>query len=240
MKKLYPVMLSASALFALRRSERERGFDPVTGLTVPTLSRYILIAGVILIALALLFHCRTFSTGRPHFRDQFAVPKRAVAVIVVGCFFLIGGGVWMGGQAVIQQTGAASLAAGVLAVATGGGFLLLTRQMRQGTVDSVAAFLPALFFAALWLLSLYLPAGSDPVLARYWLPILAVSVNAGAFAQLAGFCRKETRVRTFGVTARLAVVLSLAATAMAEMPSVILLLGCAVIFSVFIVLAEET
>lgn len=241
MKKLNPIWFSAFALYLIRRSERIRGFDPDTGLTIPVFSRYTLIAGVILTALALIYHCRALPKARPHFTEHFTAPTgRATFAWVISCFFLIGGGALLGYQAVLAHEGAAALAAAVLAVITGGSFLVLAQQLRRGTAGNVLPLLPSLFFAALWLLRLYLPAGSDPVLARYWLPILAAAVDAYAFAQLAGFCRRETGVRSFGIVARFAIILSCATTAMADAPSVLIFLGCAGILGVFLALETDS
>ena len=158
---------------------------------------------------------------------------------MLGSFLYMGGGVWLGIKTVTEQAGIASLVTAALAVVAGCGFLVLTRQMGNGEADSVTPLLPGLFFSAFWMLSLYLPTGSDPVLARYWLPILAAAMQAYALAQLSGFFRKETRPRSFGFTAQVAVMLCIAAMAEPNLRFTPLFLGSAVVMSAFFALELE-
>ncbi|MBR3704154.1 MAG: hypothetical protein IKM11_01515, partial [Oscillospiraceae bacterium] len=66
-------------------------------------------------------------------------------------------------------------------------------------------------------------------------PILAAAVSAYALAQLAGFFRAETRVRTFRFVASYAVTLCIAALAELNAHS-ILFAACALLLSVFLAL----
>ncbi len=135
----------------------------------------------------------------------------------------------------------AAMAAGILAVAAAGGFLLLVRQLRAGGTAGVLPLLPAMFFAVFFVLTVYLPAGADPVLARYYLPVLAASAAAYALSQLAGFLRRESSARSFVWTADCAVILCLAAMADSlSSPGLLLLYaGCALLLSVFLLLRRE-
>ena len=105
----------------------------------------------------------------------------------------------------------------------------------------VLPLLPAMFFAVFFVLTVYLPAGADPVLARYYLPVLAASVTAYALSQLAGFLRRESSARSFVWTADCAVILCLAAMADSlSSPGLLLLYaGCALLLSVFLLLRRE-
>ena len=98
-----------------------------------------------------------------------------------------------------------------------------------------------MFFAVFFVLTVYLPAGADPVLARYYLPVLAASAAAYALSQLAGFLRRESSARSFVWTADCAVILCLAAMADSlSSPGLLLLYaGCALLLSVFLLLRRE-
>ena len=98
----------------------------------------------------------------------------------------------------------------------------------------MAPLLPALFFGVFLVLAIYLPAASDPVLARYYLQMLAAAMVAFAFAQLSGFLQNESCRRRFPPVADLAVMLSIAAMADGGVALTLLFCGCAVILSVFL------
>ena len=239
MKNIVVLWCAALVLFVLRFVEIFSGFDPATGLAVPVAARYALVAGVVLSGLATaVLGCR-LPKETPDFADHFSSPERSKVLLVLGSFLMMGGGVWLGIQTISGQKGIASLVAAGLAAVSGAGFLVLTKKMCSGETDSVTPLLPALFFSAFWVLSLYLPAGSDPVLARYWLPILAAAMSAYAFAQLAGFFRRETKIRTFRVVSRIAVLLCTAACAESSVLHAPLFFSCAVILSVFLTLEKE-
>ena len=138
-------------------------------------------------------------------------------------------------ESLFETVGAAKLATAVLAVAAGIGFVILTAQMRRGETDSVVPVLPVMFFSAFWVLTLYLPVATDPVLARYYLPILAAAAAAYAFAELGGFFRGDTKVRNFSFTAEYATMLCIAACAKLEVESLVYA-GCALILTVLLAL----
>ena len=238
-KKIIPLWAVGLALFALRFLETRLGFDAATGLAVPTLTRPALIAGVVLAAVYAAGAVMKRSTACPAFDEHFAAPEQWKLLLVLGSFLYMGGGAWLGVQTVMQQAGIAPLITAALAFATGGGFLVLTKRMGDGEADSVIVLLPGLFFSAFWVLSLYLPTGADPVLARYWLPILAAAMQAYALAQLSGFFQKESRVRSFGFTARTAVMLCIAAAAEPNLTFAPLFLGSALVMSAFLALERE-
>ena len=64
MKKIIPLWLIGLALFGLRFVETRTGFDAVTGLTLPTVARPVLIGGLVLAALYAGRVLLNF-TGRP-------------------------------------------------------------------------------------------------------------------------------------------------------------------------------
>ena len=107
-------------------------------------------------------------------------------------------------------------------------------------LPAVAPVLPAMFFGVFLVLAVYLPAADDPVLARYYLPVLASAMVAYAFSLLAGFLRGESSPRSFTPVADLAVVTSVATLADGGLSQKLLFGGCAVILSVFLLLQRDT
>ena len=239
MKKVIPLWGIGLVLLALRYVEKITGFDAGTGLAVPTAARGILIVCVAAAAVYAVLTGIRKSGEKPTFGEHFAQPEGEKGILTAGSFLLIAGGVLQAAQSMGDKMMIASLAAAGFAVLTGFGLLFLTKQMRRGEAEHVAPLLPALFFHAFWVLSLYLPAGSDPVLARYWLPILAAAMSAYAFAQLAGFFRKESKIRSFGIIARLSVMLCVAAAAESGVAGALLFVANAVTVSTFLALEKE-
>ncbi|MCI8679851.1 MAG: hypothetical protein HFF81_03590 [Oscillospiraceae bacterium] len=227
-------------LFALRLAQLRTGFDSETGLAVASLPGTLLAALLAVCAAAELVLCLRLPGEKAAFDVQFARPERAVPCLVAGSFLLAAGGALLLVSA-LPARGVAAMAAGILAVAAAGGFLLLVRQLRAGGTAGVLPLLPAMFFAVFFVLTVYLPAGADPVLARYYLPVLAASAAAYALSQLAGFLRRESSARSFVWTADCAVILCLAAMADSlSSPGLLLLYaGCALLLSVFLLLRRE-
>ena len=227
-------------LFALRLAQLRTGFDSETGLALASLPGTLLAALLAVCAAAELVLCLRLPGEKAAFDVQFARPERAVPCLVAGSFLLAAGGALLLVSA-LPARGVAAMAAGILAVAAAGGFLLLVRQLRAGGTAGVLPLLPAMFFAVFFVLTVYLPAGADPVLARYYLPVLAASAAAYALSQLAGFLRRESSARSFVWTADCAVILCLAAMADSlSSPGLLLLYaGCALLLSVFLLLRRE-
>lgn len=227
-------------LFALRLAQLRTGFDSETGLALASLPGTLLAVLLAVCAAAELVLCLRLPVEKASFEAQFAPPGRETPCLVAGSFLLAAGGALLLVSA-LPARGAAAMAAGVLAVAAGGGFLLLVRQLRAGGAVGVLPLLPAMFFAVFFVLTVYLPAGTDPVLARYYLPVLAASMTAYAFSQLAGFLRRESGARSFVWTADCGVLLCLAALADSlSSPGLLLLYaGCALLLSMFLLLRRE-
>lgn len=232
MKKIWGMGL---AMFALRLYQNKYDFDPATGLHFLSVVGIALVVMIIASAVLAFFSSRGESRKRPAFSEHFAVPERSTIVLVGAGFLFAAGGAMLGVHAITNGAGVAPLAAAVFAIAAFLGFLLLIKQMRSESAGSVGPMLPALFFVAFWVLTLYLPVANDPVLARYYLPILAACASACAFAQLAGFFLRETKIRTFNFSAKLAVMLNIAAVAQLDQHSV-LFAACAVMLSAFLML----
>ena len=227
-------------MFLLRLSQNASCFDPVTGLYTRGAAG-IALAALIIVALALSFLFSRFdSKERPLFAEHFSAPERATTTLVVAAFLFALGGVLLGKDALASEMRIAALVAAAFAVLSCVSLLVLTRQMRsENGARSVLPTLSPMFFAAFWVLTLYLPAASDPILARYYLPVLSAAVSAYALAQFAGFFRKETRVRTFRFIVSFAITLCIASAAELNAHS-ILFAACALMLSVFMALEGKT
>lgn len=226
-------------LLVLRLVQNLTGFDPDTGLSLPSLPGVILVALLAVAALYEILRSFRLDKTRAGFSQRFAPPEKEVPFLAVGCFLLIAGG----GLTVISgdggTAGVAAIATGVMAVVSGGAVLFLGRAMRAGGTVSVTPLLPAMFFGVFLVLTVYLPAADDPVLARYYLPVLASAMVAYAFSLLAGFLRGESSPRSFTPVADLAVVTSVATLADGGLSQKLLFGGCAVILSVFLLLQRQ-
>ncbi|MBR3704319.1 MAG: hypothetical protein IKM11_02380 [Oscillospiraceae bacterium] len=219
----------------LRFMQLTTEFDPSTllytrGVAGTALAVLVVVSLVIAFVLS-----RSGGKDRPLFAECFASPDRSTTALVVAAFLFAAGGVLIGMDSLGADMRIAGLVTAAFALLSCLSLLVLTRKMRGEGARSVVMTLPFLFFAAFWVLTLYLPAASDPVLARYYLPILAASVSAYALAQLAGFFRKETSVRTFRFVASYAVTLCIASIAELNAHSV-LFAASALMLSVFLAL----
>lgn len=238
-KKFRRVWGMGLAMFALRLYQNTYDFEPTTGL------HFLSVAGIALVVLIAVAGILAFVTSRgesrkrPRFADHFPVPDRSTIVFVSASLLFAAGGVMLGVSAISTGAGIAPLVTALFALASFLGFLLLTKQMRTGTAFSVGPTLPVLFFSAFWVLTLYLPSANDPILARYYLPILAAALSAFAFAQLAGFFRRETKVRSFCFVTEFAVMVNIAAIAEFNQHS-LLFAACAVMLTAFLMLQEKS
>lgn len=229
-------------LFILRMGQNRTGFDPETGLALPclpgTLLPWVLVA---LFVLEFLL-TRPLSKEKADFEGIFGTPDRSTS-IAVGSMLLMAGGLLTALPVLpMGLRGAANIAAVAaagLAVFTGAGLLVLTRKLRAGEPLSAAPLLPGIFFGVFFVLSVYLPYTADPVLQRWYLPVLAAAMCAYAFAQLAGFTQRDSSPRSFAFTAETAVMTSIAATADGSQGQVLLFCGCALILGVFLVLQAK-
>lgn len=230
-------------LFILRMAQNLTGFDPETGLAVPTLPGKLL-PWVLLALFALEFlTTRKLSKEKADFETVFAAPNKSTTAVIVGSMLLMAGGL-LTALAILPAgvRGAANIAAVAaagLAVFTGAGLLVLTRKLRDGQPVSAAALLPGIFFGVFFVLAMYLPHTADPVLGRWYLPVLAAAMCAFAFAQLAGFTQRDSSPRSFAFPAETAVMTSIAAAADGSQGQVLLFCGCALILGVFLVLQAK-
>ena len=225
-------------LLLLRLTQNRSGFDPATGLSVPSLPG--MIALVILALCAAGEFALSFrnSKEKTAFCAQFAPPEQELLAAVLGSLLLAAGGILLALQG-FRGGDIAAGAAGVLAMAAGAGVLVLNRKARAGGELSVAALIPAMLFAVFYVLAVYLPAEDDPVFMRYYLPVLTASMIAYAFSELAGFLRTDSSPRGFIFAGDLTVVLCLMSIADGSLARMLLFAGCALVLSVYLLLCRE-
>lgn len=226
-------------LFALRLWQNRSGFDPDTGLSLPSVPGAALAACLAVAAVLEFLLARRRSREHASFSVGFAAPEKELPIFVCGCLLLSGGGLLQTMLAVTEKGGIAAAVTGLLGLLSGGGLLLAVRQLRAGEEPSVTLILPSLFFSVFLVLAVYLPEAADPVLARYYLRVLAAAMAAYAFSQLAGFFRQESSHRSFTPVANLAVLLCLAVLADGSLALSLIFGGCALTISGFLLLQRE-
>lgn len=229
-------------LFLLRLVQNMTGFDPETGLSLPSLPGTALVVCLALLVVWELLRIRKLDKTKAPFSRRFAAPDKETAFLAAGSLLLVAGGLLMAmsGFGSGGGEGVAAIAAGVTGAVSGGCILMLGKQMRDGGEVTVGPLLPAMFFGVFLVLAIYLPAADDPVLARYWLPVLSSAMAAYAFSQMAGFLRGESSPRGFTPVANLAVILCLASLADGGLGQALLLGGCALVLTVFLLLQRDT
>lgn len=226
-------------LFALRLAQNLTGFDPDTGLSLPSVPGGALVVCLAAYAALELLLNRKLSSAKLVFSDVFARPAGEKLPLVMGSMLLVAGGALLAVGAALGAQGNTRFFTGVLAMAAGGGLVVLTRQFSAGAA-SVMPLLPGLFFSVFLVLAVYIPAADDPVLARNYIPILAAALAAYALSQLAGFLRSESSPRRFVVTADLATALCLASLADDVGLAVrAMFLGIALVLAVFLALRRD-
>lgn len=208
--------VAAGALLAfLRLAQVRGGFDPATGLALPSVPGAVLTVCLAFCLIAEPLLQRGASAARVRLADALApVEGPALPVLICAAMLFLAGGFALAAAGLIQSGRYALVQsiAGILGAASGGGLLLLIRALRREgkPAVNVAALLPSLFFTVFLVLAVYLPAATDPVLARYWLRVLAAALMAFAFSRLAGLVQGEATPRGFLIAANYGVIACLA------------------------------
>lgn len=226
-------------LLALRWAQLKSGFDPETGLSLRSIPGLVLAAALILLIVAEAALCFRMRRGKYSYDGAFRpMEKHNLPMLAAGVLLLAGGSLLLGAAGLAGGgMSALAVAAAAMGVLAAGGILLFARQVRSGE-GRVFPLLPAMVFSVLFLLLVYLPEESNPVLARYYLPVLAAAALACAFYQLAGFACREASLRWFLFFGDLAVPFSLAALAdgSGNWGETLARGGCAMVLTVFLVL----
>lgn len=233
-----------AVLFVLRLLQLGTGFDPDTGLALPSLAGRCLWIGLLLAFAAEAALCLSRPKGnkRSYTRcfDGFGGP--ALGGITAGSFLLMAGGALLLLRN-LPPTGSVALAtaaAGFFGVAGGAGLLVLAMSFRAGS-PATLALPPAMFFSVLFVLAVYFPEEADPVLDRYYLPVLGAAVAAYFLYQLSGFFRSEGSLRRFSLVSGLTVVTCAAASAdcLQNPGRLLVYAGFAVTATAFVLLLRE-
>lgn len=202
--------------FVLRTVQLWSGFDHATGLALsPAAGTALAVCLALAAAVEILLALRRSGEKLP-FRRRFAPAGEMKLPLVMGGMLLaLGGALLAAGNLVPIRGGVymAQSAAGVLGIAAGVGVVIFTQQAGRRAEQSVLPLLPAMFFGVFLVLSEYLPEADNPVLARYYIPVLASALTAYAFSALAGCVQGEASPRWFTPVAELAAALCIAAIA---------------------------
>ncbi|MDE7261684.1 MAG: hypothetical protein K2N78_06450 [Oscillospiraceae bacterium] len=243
MKKIMVAMrlwLAGAVLFALRLVQLRTGFDPATGLALPSPAGTSVWVGLLLCLAVEAALCFRRPGGHKRSYVHCFGALEGPGLLAAGSFLLIAGGALLLVSALPPQDAVAfvTIVAGLLGAAGGAGLLLLARELRGGEVPSVFPLLPVMFFSVLFLLSVYFPEESNPVLQQFYLQVLAAAMAGYFLYQLSGFFRREGSLRWFGLAADLAVIVCVAAAAdcLHEPGRLLTHLGFAVVATVFLLL----
>lgn len=218
-------------LLALRWSQIKTGFDPATGLSHRSVPGTALVILIIFLAAAEAVLCSRLPKGKRTYVNCFEpIGQSYLPLLAAGSLLLCVGAVLLPGWGTLE------IAAAAAALCTAAGFIFFARIVRSGADVKVFPLLPAMIFAVLFLLVIYLPEASNPVLARYYLPVLSAGLVACSFYQLAGLTLRECKLRWFVFLGDLTVPLCLASMAdCAVVPGrALVYFGCALVLTVFL------
>ena len=238
--------LESGVLFALRLVQLRTGFEPDTRLAVPGAPAGLAMGIALLLCLAVegLLCLRRQRGGKRSYACCFDPPEGPVlGGLAAGSLLLLAGGTLLLIRVLPPQGTAAITAAiaGALGIAGGAGLLLLVRTLRRGETPSAFPLLPGMYFSVLFVLAVFFPAESDPVLERFCIPVLGAALGAYFFYQLAGFTHREGNPRWMCLTGGAAVLTCTAAAAdcLGEPCGLLIYLGYALTATVFLLLLRR-
>ena len=200
--------LQGLLLLALRWAQLRTGFDPETGLSRSSVPGTVLAVLILLLIVVEAVLCFRLPRGkRSYLNCMDPIAKNALIPIAAGSVLLCGGAIGDHRFGVLS----------ILAAGAGAGAMVclinFVRLLRKDGKPSVLLLLLPMVFSVLFLLTVYIPEESNPVLARYYLPVLAAAMAACAFYQLAGLVCREGKLGWFVFFGDLTVVLCLASIA---------------------------
>lgn len=165
-------------LLALRWAQLKNGFDPETGLSRQSVPGIVLAAAILLLAAAEAAFCFRLPGGSRSYPCCFRPTEGPDLPLLAAGSLLLGGGGALLAVAELRnaEPGVLAIATAAAGIAAAAGILLFVRQTRSGE-GKVFPLLPAMIFSVLFLLLVYLPQDSNPVLARYYLPVLAAALH---------------------------------------------------------------
>ena len=242
--------LTGAVLFALRLVQLRSGFDPDTGLALPASDpaslpgRILWIALLACLAAEAVLCIRRPAGAKRSYACCFTAPEGlTLGLLAAGSFLLAAGGALLLIRALPPQGTAAATAAaaGALGIAGGAGFLLLAKELRGSGSPTLFPMLPAMFFSVLFVLAVYFPEESNPVLDGFYVPVLGAAMAAYFLYHLSGFTRQEGSLRWLVFTGDMAVITCTAAAAdgLRDAGRLLIFLGCAVLATVFLLLLRR-
>lgn len=223
-------------LFALRYAQLRTGFDPDTGLARASAPGFALVILLLLCAAAEFYLCTRIPGGKHAYLCFLEPPGNGhLPFLAAGSLLLAAGVVLLPGW------GPLKVAAAVTGVAAAGGILLFVRALRSGADTKPFQLLPAMVFSAVFVLVIYLPEDHDPVLERYYLPVLAAALIACAFYQLTGLTCREGKSRWFVLFGDMAVITAVASAAdcTGDLGRMLIYLGFAVALTAFLLTRRD-
>lgn len=218
-------------LLSLRWAQLKTGFDPATGLSRHSVPGIILAALIFFLAAAEAVLAFRLPGGKRTYANCFdPIGQSHLPLLAAGSLLLCIGAVLLPGWGTLE------IAAAAAAACSAAGFIFFARIVRSGADVKVFPLLPAMIFSVLFLLVIYLPEESNPVLARYYLPVLSAALIACSFYQLAGLTLRECRLRWFVFLGDLTVPLCLASMAdcTGHLGRMLVYFGCALVLTVFL------
>lgn len=223
-------------LLALRWAELKNGFDPDTGLSLRSVPGMVLAAAILFCAAAEIFICIKLPGGkRTYLNCLEPLEQNQLPPLAAGSLLLCVGAILLPGWSTL------AIAAAAAGAATAVGLILFAKLLRSGEPPRVFCLLPVMVFSVLFVLVVYLPEEANPVLARYYLTVLASAMAACAFYQLAGLTCREGKLRWFVFFGDLAVPLCLAAMAdcAGSLGRMLVYFGFALVLTVFLLTRRE-
>lgn len=223
-----------AAGFFLRRWQMASAYQPETELFTPNApATLVLLALFALLALAFLLLIRGGPQGdSPDYLDAFRCPETGYMTVMTAAWILLcaaGGFGMQGGFRGLRQWRAepalyqfsypaAQLLAGALCILAGFGVLYMGRMAYRGELEDTScrlASFPALA-GLIWLFSIHLEHGTEPVLMKYGFSLFAALLLTLAHYYAAGFLFKRPHRRRALFCSLMGI--SLAVTALADGP----------------------
>lgn len=238
MKKLaIRIWVEGLLLLVLRFLYLKLAFDPSTGLQTSTLWSLPFLAALLAAAAAEFFLARKSPVGKYAYPASFSPARQTHTVLL-----LAGGGLLCTGSFFLLPPSfpPISILAAALAAAALAGLFLFAKSARGGS-PRVAHLLPLMFFSVAFILAVYLPEEKNPVLGRFFLPVLASTAAAYALYHLAGFLRREGSLRCFSFFANMASILCISTLpdCAGSIGKGMAFLGFALLLTAFLLLRQE-
>ncbi len=223
-------------LLFLRWSQMKTGFDPATGLSRQSVPGTVLAVAILVLAAAeAVFAFRAPGGKRTYSNCLAPFSQGHLPLLAAGSLLLAAGSVLLPGWGPLEITAAAG------GICTAAGLILFARIVRSGGDVKVFQLLPAMIFSVVFLLEIYLPEEGNPVLARYYLPVLSAALIACFFYQLAGLVLREGKLRWLVFFGNLSVPLALASMAdcAGNLGRTLVYFGFALVTTIFLLLRRD-